>query len=720
MTRGVPVESRNVTENSALKRSIRERMQVTGEKYTAARRAIVGGASQAERRVSSSAREPDYLPDYAVNWAREHGTAFSRIVEEALATGEWPARSQLQRKLIQGGEDIVLGEALEAFPKPLGFENSHPEQIVILIFGLALVPAADALLAAFASVLRLALDRYSSQAPTPMISRTDLEALDLTGSERRLLGDILLREAPCFPGGVGGPDDDWSREIGDGVLRYRTAHTIDDYLTIRAQELRPLPQLGFSPMSVTTEPPAPISADQLDGGSDLARDVFISHAGPDKDEVARPLTEALIVRGYTVWFDEYELGLGDSLSESIDRGLATSRFGIVILSRAFFERQWPRRELEGLVARETIGGERVILPVWHGVDEAFLISVSPVLADRVAVSTDEGIETIAGQVGQRLERRSSGRVPASARGGPTSSVVAENSAQLRVELLGRLSPLNPVAARELLRAERRVFERETFGLLQRGGDELDRDAEPERLEPIEAELWRITERRLATLLVLVEYDIGRLGEEVRALAALTTRTVPTRSSNAAWRQGHLWPIWLIVQALGVLAVTERHFRAVDCLWSANLPGDERRPLALVKQLGAVDLGRRLTQAAFPGLGLRHPLAGGWYLGFRLARSELVRAHYPELLGGPGDDEILGYLGHFGDWSYLLAALAGRYELQPNPAYWRAEQVDPSLPTLIQADVRLRAQLAEELFDWPDDDLGDLIRQWTHQSMPERR
>ena len=57
------------------------------------------------------------------------------------------------------------------------------------------------------------------------------------------------------------------------------------------------------------------------------RDVFISHASEDKESIARPLAEALILAGFLVWFDEYELRIGDSLRGKIDEGLASARYG---------------------------------------------------------------------------------------------------------------------------------------------------------------------------------------------------------------------------------------------------------------------------------------------------------------------------------------------------------------------------------------------------------
>lgn len=66
--------------------------------------------------------------------------------------------------------------------------------------------------------------------------------------------------------------------------------------------------------------------------------IFISHASEDKDDIARPLAEELGEQGYEVWYDEYSLKIGDSLSQEIDRGLSSCDYGVVILSKSFFEK----------------------------------------------------------------------------------------------------------------------------------------------------------------------------------------------------------------------------------------------------------------------------------------------------------------------------------------------------------------------------------------------
>ena len=138
-----------------------------------------------------------------------------------------------------------------------------------------------------------------------------------------------------------------------------------------------------------------------------AYDVFISHASEDKGSVARPLAAALLKAGARIWLDEFELRLGDSLSGKIDQGLASSRFGVVILSPSFFAKRWPKTELAGLRALEE-DGRKVILPVWHDVDKATVARNSPVLADLLAIPTSEGIDKVAKAILDVIFRPGSG------------------------------------------------------------------------------------------------------------------------------------------------------------------------------------------------------------------------------------------------------------------------------------------------------------------------
>jgi hypothetical protein len=125
-------------------------------------------------------------------------------------------------------------------------------------------------------------------------------------------------------------------------------------------------------------------------GAEDARDfdAFICHATEDKDAIVRPLAHALRERGLRVWYDEFELRVGDSLRRKIDLGIARSRFGIVVVSRPFFAKGWSQYELDGLVTM-AVSGKQIILPLWHEISKDEVIRQSPSLADRVALRTSD-------------------------------------------------------------------------------------------------------------------------------------------------------------------------------------------------------------------------------------------------------------------------------------------------------------------------------------------
>jgi hypothetical protein len=76
-------------------------------------------------------------------------------------------------------------------------------------------------------------------------------------------------------------------------------------------------------------------------------DLFVSHASEDKETFVEPLAVALGRFGVKVWYDKFSLRLGDSLSRSIDNGLAKSDYGLVVLSPAFLQKRWPDMSFAG-------------------------------------------------------------------------------------------------------------------------------------------------------------------------------------------------------------------------------------------------------------------------------------------------------------------------------------------------------------------------------------
>lgn len=165
-----------------------------------------------------------------------------------------------------------------------------------------------------------------------------------------------------------------------------------------------LPEIQERPLSevpslVRKNVPSPTET----GGE--THDVFISHASEDKEDFVRPLANALINEGLNVWYDEMTLKIGDSLRQKIDKGLANSRVGLVVLSPSFISKGWTNYELDGIVTR-TVSGEQVLLPIWHNITKQQVVDYSPSLADKVARSTGtHTIDEIAAEIAELIRSR---------------------------------------------------------------------------------------------------------------------------------------------------------------------------------------------------------------------------------------------------------------------------------------------------------------------------
>ncbi len=187
-----------------------------------------------------------------------------------------------------------------------------------------------------------------------------------------------------------------------------------------ADRLRRKAEYWTDPMAWHDEPGVDISIDSVantardllgrathslpaDPQPQMGRDLFVCHAREDKDDVVRPLVASLRRFGYEAWLDEDVLQLGDSLRVSIDAGLAQCRYGVVVLSPSFFAKAWPQSELNGLIALEMQDGRKRVLPIWHRITAAEIAKQSPLLADRLGVSTDLGMDVVVSQVIDVLE-----------------------------------------------------------------------------------------------------------------------------------------------------------------------------------------------------------------------------------------------------------------------------------------------------------------------------
>lgn len=129
--------------------------------------------------------------------------------------------------------------------------------------------------------------------------------------------------------------------------------------------------------------------------------IFICHATEDKADFVRPLAQAL-KQHFEVWYDEYELTLGDSLLKKINEGLASCNYGAVVLSNSFFLKKWPQAELDGLFALEGTT-RKMILPIWKGVTVEDVKKFSPILAGRLGANASEGVEKVVSEIRRAIE-----------------------------------------------------------------------------------------------------------------------------------------------------------------------------------------------------------------------------------------------------------------------------------------------------------------------------
>ena len=121
------------------------------------------------------------------------------------------------------------------------------------------------------------------------------------------------------------------------------------------------------------------------------RDVFLCHAWDDRQGSAKQLHDLLEARGVSVWFSEKDVLLGTSLLREIDKGLAESRVGIVLVTPSFLRRVQGEgiadKELSALLARD------LLVPIVHGTTYEALRDVSPLLGSRTGLSTEENTMT---------------------------------------------------------------------------------------------------------------------------------------------------------------------------------------------------------------------------------------------------------------------------------------------------------------------------------------
>jgi len=142
----------------------------------------------------------------------------------------------------------------------------------------------------------------------------------------------------------------------------------------------------YTPAEIRTLTPVRENVEKRSDLPDL-RDVFLCHAWDDRKDAAKELHDLLESKGVSVWFSEKDVLLGSSLLREIDKGLAKSRVGIVLVTPSFLKRVKGEgiadKELSALLARD------LLVPIVHNTTFEDLREVSPLLGSRSGLSTKE-------------------------------------------------------------------------------------------------------------------------------------------------------------------------------------------------------------------------------------------------------------------------------------------------------------------------------------------
>ena len=167
------------------------------------------------------------------------------------------------------------------------------------------------------------------------------------------------------PGGSGG------RSSSSARPRWSRAGSSVSYTHAQVQSLMPVRN------AVETK-----AAEQPD-----LRDVFLCHAWDDRQAAAKQLHDLLEAAGVKVWFSEKDLGLGVPMMRAIDKGLAASRIGLVLVTPALLARL-PKESVADKELSALLAGNRLV-PIVHNTTYEALRNVSPLLASRSGLDTAE-------------------------------------------------------------------------------------------------------------------------------------------------------------------------------------------------------------------------------------------------------------------------------------------------------------------------------------------
>ncbi|WP_145931181.1 toll/interleukin-1 receptor domain-containing protein [Yersinia bercovieri] len=174
-----------------------------------------------------------------------------------------------------------------------------------------------------------------------------------------------------YPGSGGGGQSSGGGSGSSTRPRWSSAGSSVSYTQAQVRSLTPIRQ------TVETR-----AAEQPD-----LRDVFLCHAWDDRQGVAKDLHDLLVAAGVKVWFSEKDLGLGVPMMRAIDKGLANSRIGLVLVTPALLDRL-PKEGVADKELSALLAGNQLV-PIVHNTTYVALRNVSPLLASRSGLDTGE-------------------------------------------------------------------------------------------------------------------------------------------------------------------------------------------------------------------------------------------------------------------------------------------------------------------------------------------
>lgn len=133
-------------------------------------------------------------------------------------------------------------------------------------------------------------------------------------------------------------------------------------------------------------------------------DFFICHANEDKEDFVRDLAETLMKNGANVFYDEYSIKLGDSLTDSINKGIITSNNAILVLSNYFFEKSWTQAELQAIFHKARSSNYKILI-IYHNITNSYVIEKYPLLSDIKAINSSEGLNKIIEELFKAIDKK---------------------------------------------------------------------------------------------------------------------------------------------------------------------------------------------------------------------------------------------------------------------------------------------------------------------------